>query len=194
MCIVTRAEAQEDGLLRFARSPAGEVTPDLAARLPGRGVWVSCSRAVLGEAIKRKAFGRGFDADCLVPEGLADEVGRQLRQQAVNHLSLARKAGEAVAGFTKVEEALRKGPVRLLLHVAGRGADGIEKLNRLRQSGTMVSDSFQSDEMDLAFGRANVVHAAVAAGGLADRLVLCLRRIAEFEGGSIGSQGSEEKT
>jgi uncharacterized protein len=194
MCIVTREEAGEDQLIRFALSPEGQVVPDLQAKLPGRGVWVTCSRKVLGDAIKRQAFARGFEAEAEVPDGLADLVYSLLRRQAVNHLSLARKAGEALQGFTKVEEALRKGPVRLLLHAAGSSADGAAKLDRLKQAETIVSDSFAASEMDLAFGRDNVVHAAVAAGGLAEKLVICLQRLRDFEDGGHGSQGSKEKT
>ena len=193
MCIVTREEATEDALVRFARAPDGVVVLDLAAKLPGRGVWVRCSRTVLAEAIKRKAFTRGFEEESFVPDGLADTVMRLLRQQAVSQLSLARKAGVAVQGFTKVEEALRKGQVGLLLHVKGAAADGCAKLDRLKANATLVSDSFRSDELDLAFGRENVVHAAVAAGALAEKLVVLLQRMASFEGeGPQGSAGSKE--
>jgi uncharacterized protein len=185
MCIVTRLEAGEDDLVRFARAPDGTVVPDLQAKLPGRGVWVTCSRAILADAIKRKAFARGFEEDCTVPDGLSDTVGLLLRKQAVNQLSLARKAGMAVQGFMKVEEALRKGHVKVLLHSVGAGADGVSKLDRLAGQNTIVTDSLQGDEMDLAFGRPNVIHAAVATGGLADRLVIHLQRIARFEGASF---------
>jgi uncharacterized protein len=187
MCIVTREEADEDALVRFARAPDGTVVPDLQAKLPGRGVWVSCSRSILGDAIKRKAFARGFEEDCIVPEDLADTVGLLLRKQAVNQLSLARKAGTVVQGFMKVEEALRKTSVKLLLHAIGAGADGVSKLDRLKGPKTVISDSFRGDEMDLAFGRPNVIHAAVATSGLADRLVIYLQRMASFEG--IGPDG-----
>jgi uncharacterized protein len=195
MCIVTRAEASEDALVRFARAPDGTVVPDLLAKLPGRGVWVSCSRVALAEAIKRKAFTRGFEEESQAPEGLADTVLKLLRQQAVNQLSLARKAGAAVQGFTKVEEALRKGHVGLLLHVQGASADGSAKLDRLKAVKTTVSDSFRSDELDLAFGRENVVHAAVAAGGLAEKLALLIKRMDGFEGqDGQSAKGSEEET
>lgn len=187
MCIVTREEADEDALVRFARAPDGTVVPDLQAKLPGRGVWVSCSRKVLGDAIKRKAFARGFEEDCSVPEDLADMVGILLRKQAVNQLSLARKAGTVVQGFMKVDEALRKTNVKVLLHTQGAGADGVSKLDRLRGPKTVISDSLRSDEMDLAFGRPNVIHAAIAASGLADRLVIYLQRMVSFE--DLGPDG-----
>jgi uncharacterized protein len=190
MCIVTRAEGDERSLIRFARAPDGTVVPDLQARLPGRGVWVSCSAQTLGEAVKRKAFARGFEDDCTVPLELEAQVKLLLRRQAVNTVSLCRKAGAAVQGFAKVEEALRKGPVAVLLHTAGAGKDGQEKLNRLKGPKTVISNSFRGDEMDLAFGRPNVIHAAIAAGGLADRLVIDLQRMASFDG--EGPEGSEE--
>jgi uncharacterized protein len=192
MCIVTRQEADEDALIRFARAPDGTVVPDLQAKLPGRGVWVSCSRRLLGEAVKRQAFSRGFEEDCKIPDELPDRVSTLLRKQAVNQLSLARKAGLVVQGFMKVEEALRKTTVKLLLHAGNAGEDGVSKLDRLASAKTVISNSFRSDEMDLAFGRSNVIHAAVAASGLADRLVVYLQRMAEFEDlGQFGPKGQK---
>jgi uncharacterized protein len=192
MCIVTREEADEDALVRFARAPDGGVVPDLQAKLPGRGVWVTCSRSTLNDAIKRQAFTRGFEEDCKVPDELPDMVGNLLRKQAVNQLSLARKAGTAVQGFTKVEEAVRKGGIRVLLHTEGAGEDGVSKLDRLAGNKTVIANSFRSDEMDLAFGRPNVIHAAIAASGLADRLVVYLQRMASFEGlGPVGPKGQK---
>ena len=145
------------------------------------------SRKVLGDAIKRQAFARGFEDDCKVPDELPDMVGYLLRKQAVNQLSLARKAGMVVQGFMKVDEALRKTSVKVLLHSMGAGADGVSKLDRLAGAKTVISDSFRGDEMDLAFGRPNVIHAAVASSGLADRLVVYLQRMVSFE--DLGPDG-----
>jgi uncharacterized protein len=181
MCIVTRNEGTDDTLIRFARAPDGTVVPDLAAKLPGRGVWVTCSAKILADAVKRQAFARGFEAECVVPEGLSALVVQLLRKQTVAHLALARKAGAAVQGFTKVEEALRKSRIRVLFHTVGAGSDGVAKLDRLKQPETVVCHSLLADEMDLAFGRPNVIHAAVTASGLADRLVVHLQRMTSFE-------------
>ena len=192
MCAVTREEASEDVLIRFALAPDGGIVPDLQAKLPGRGVWVGCSRKTLTDAIKRQVFTRGFEADALVPEGLLDLVSVLLRRQAVNQISLARKAGVAVQGFTKVEESLRKGHVKVLLHTQGAGADGVSKLDRLAGATTVITNSFLEHEMDLAFGRPNVIHAAIAASGLADRLVVYLQRMASFEDlGPVGPKGQK---
>jgi uncharacterized protein len=187
MCIVTRLEGTPDTLIRFARAPDGTVVPDLAAKLPGRGVWVTCSAKTVGEAIKKQAFARGFEEACMVPETLVQQVIALLRKQAVSHVALARKAGAALQGFTKVEEALRKGGVKVLLHTMGAGGDGISKLDRLKQPSTIISNSFLPDEMDLAFGRPNVIHAAIMAGGLADKLVVQLQRMTNFEDVGLGA-------
>lgn len=182
MCIVTRQVMDEADLLRFVRAPDGTVVPDLLRKLPGRGVWVCLSRANVAEAIKRQAFARGFGEACQAATEMPDQVGKLLRGQAISHLSLARKAGQAVQGAVKVDEALRRGPVRLLLHAAEAAADGRQKLDRLAQKETLICNLLHGAEMDLAFGRANVIHAAIAAGGLADKMVHLLQRMARYEG------------
>jgi uncharacterized protein len=194
MCIVTRQSADEDRLVRFVLSPEGLVTPDLARKLPGRGVWVTLSQKVLAEAIKRQAFSRGFETEAKVDQGLVGQVGQLLRQQALSHLMLARKAGQAVSGSMKVEAALTSGPVAVLLHAQEAQPDGCRKLDRLAQPKTLISRAFKADEMDLAFGRTNVIHAAVASGGVALRLAQCIRRMEEFEnseGAGMSGKGSQ---
>jgi predicted RNA-binding protein YlxR (DUF448 family) len=182
MCIVTREVKDEAKLIRFVRSPDGVVVPDLKRKLPGRGVWVSLARQQVEEAVRKGLFARGFAAASTADPTLPETVAQLQRQEAVALLSLARKAGEALAGFMRVEEALSKGPVRLLLHASGAKEDGVRKLDRLAGPKTAICGLLTSAEMDLAFGRANVVHAAVAAGGLADKLAFCMGRIAAYEG------------
>lgn len=194
MCIVTREVMDEAELVRFVRSPDGEVVPDLMRKLPGRGVWVTASREKIAEAAAKGLFARGFKAQARPDPDLAGRVGVLLRQQVVSHLSLARKAGVALAGFFKVEEALRRGPVRLLFHAAGAGSDGSAKLNRLRQARTVVCDFLTPVDLDLAFGRTNVVHAAVADGGLAERLLFHVTRLSRYEGYAFRAVGSEDET
>lgn len=187
MCIVTRAVKDEADLIRFVRSPDGVVVPDLARKLPGRGVWVSLDRKVLDQAIARKLFARGFQAETTIPPDLPDIVAKRLRQQALSLLSLAKKAGEAVSGFMKVEEMLGRGQARLLFHGTDAKPDGCRKLDKLAQPGVVEKIVlFEIQELDLAFGRPNVVHAAVAKGGLAEKLSAAVRRIETFEGRMTG--------
>ena len=191
MCIVTREVRDEAQLLRFVRGPNGEVVPDLARKLPGRGVWVSLNSKILAEAVRKKAFARGFHAETAVNPDLPDMVARLLRQQALSLISLAKKAGEATAGFMKVEEMLGRGRAAVLLHAAEASADGCRKLDKLLQPGVKRLTLFHSHDLDLAFGRSNVIHAAVARGGLAEKLLAAACRIEMFEG-QTGPEGPEE--
>ncbi len=193
MCIVTRAVKEESELIRFVRSPDGAVVPDLGRKLPGRGVWVSLDRKILAEAVRKRLFSRGFAAETTMPPDLPDMVSQLLRQQALALLSLARKAGEAVSGFTKVEEMLGRGRAKLLFHGTDAALDGCRKLDRLAAPEVERIVLFQTRELDLAFGRPNVVHAAVAKGGLAEKLSDAVRRIETFEGLERARRGPEER-
>lgn len=182
MCIVTREVKDEAELIRFVRGPDGMVVPDLARKLPGRGVWVSLDRKILDQAIAKKLFSRGFQSETTIPPDLPDMVGKLLRQQALSFLSLAKKAGEAVAGFMKVEEMLGRGRAKLLFHGTDAAPDGCRKLDKLAAPVVKRIVLFYIRELDLAFGRSNVVHAAVAKGGLAEKLSAAVRRIEIYEG------------
>jgi uncharacterized protein len=182
MCIVTRQVRDEAELIRFVRSPDGVAVPDLARKLPGRGVWVSLDRKLLDEAIRKKLFSKGFQAETTIPPDLPAIVSKLLRQQALSLLSLAKKAGEAVTGFMKVEEMLGRNRAKLLFHGTDAAPDGCRKLDKFAHPDVERIVLFQIDELDLAFGRANVVHAAVARGGLAEKLSVAVRRIEMFEG------------
>lgn len=180
-CIVTRVAMDEDNLIRFARSPDGAAVPDLQRKLPGRGVWVSLARSKVAEAGRKRLFSRGFKEDTRSDEGLADLTGELLRKSALGYLSLAKKAGLAVAGFAKTEEALKAGGVRLLLQASDGSDDGIGKLARLADRTVETINVFSSAEMDLALGRANVVHVAITKGGLAEKLLGAARRLQIYE-------------
>ena len=192
MCIVTRQCRDEEALIRFVRSPEGVAVPDLARKLPGRGLWVGLSRELVAQAQSRHLFSKGFAAETTAPADLAGRVAGLLRQAALSYLSLARKAGEAVAGFMKVEDMLGRGRVSLLIHAAEAQPDGCRKLDRMVPPGALIVRAFRGEELDLAFARANVVHAAVAKGGLAERLRLGLRRIEIYEA-PPGCKGTEER-
>ena len=193
MCIVTREVKDEAELIRFVRGPDGMVVPDLARKLPGRGVWVSLDRKILDQAIAKKLFSSGFQSESTIPPDLPDMVGKLLRQQALSFLSLAKKAGEAVAGFMKVEEMLGRGRAKLLFHGTDAAPDGCRKLDKLAAPVVKRIVLFYIRELDLAFGRPNVVHAAVAKGGLAEKLSAAVRRIETFEGLVAAHRGPEER-
>ena len=191
MCIVTREVKDEAELIRFVRAPDGMVVPDTERKLPGRGVWVSASRGLVAEAVRRKAFARGLGESKLDPH-LADGVASLLRKAALGYLSLAKKAGALVTGNAKVMELLAAGKARLLLHAREAAPDGERKLQAMAGPGTAVVRLFTSDEMSLALGRPNVIHAAAIGGGIAERLLSAARRAEAYGTGPDTQFGKEE--
>jgi predicted RNA-binding protein YlxR (DUF448 family) len=173
MCAVTRKVRPIDELIRFVVAPTGEVMPDLKRKLPGRGLWVSASRKLVAEAVRRHQFTKGFKRDVRVAPGLAADTENLLIRSVIEALAMAAKAGQVVAGFGKVEDALAQGQARALIHASDGAADGIRKLDAAaRQNAGINAESNQirvvtaltSEQLDLALGRSNVVHAALLAG------------------------------
>jgi uncharacterized protein len=189
MCIVSRIVKSEDELIRFALAPDGTVAPDLKRKLPGRGVWVSLDRKILGDAIKRNMFSKGFGAEAKAGPELADLVGVLLRKETLAALSLTRKAGLGLSGYMKVDEALTKGNIRLLFHASDGSVDGRQKLDRKCAENVVIFAHFSADELNMAFGGSNVIHAAVANGGLAEKLLDYARKLAQYETLSVTGLG-----
>jgi uncharacterized protein len=191
MCIVTRAVQDEQALIRFVRSPEGHVVPDLQRKLPGRGVWVSLSRERLREAISKKLFSRGFGAETKATNELIDLVGDLLRKQALSTFSLTKKAGLAVSGNSKVEDMVGKNQAQIIIHAREAAPDGRRKIDKLAAADVKVINIFEVDELDLAFGRSNVIHAAVGRGKLAEKLLLAVKRIEMYDAPLAGRPVTE---
>src|SRR6202007_1163731 len=106
MCAVSREQRPVDELIRFVVSPQGEVVPDIKRKLPGRGLWISASRQMVADAVRRHQFSRGFKRDVRVAENLAADTEALLARSAVEALAIAAKAGQVISGFAKVEDGL----------------------------------------------------------------------------------------
>ncbi|ULL01153.1 RNA-binding protein [Bradyrhizobium sp. I71] len=173
MCAVSREVRPIDELIRFVVSPQGEVVPDLKRKLPGRGMWITASRKVVAEAVRRHQFSRAFKRDLRIPQTLPTDIEALLVRSVTEALGIAAKAGQVVAGFGKVESALREGTVEVLIHASDGAADGIRKLDMLARQNAgnrgaepqiPVVTALKSVELDLALTRSNVIHAALLAG------------------------------
>ena len=189
-CIVTGESGPKQGLIRFVAGPDGSVVPDVAAKLPGRGVYVTSSREALEKAVKKGLFARALKQPVTVPDGLVEMVERQLTDRVVAHVALARKAGTAVCGFEKVREALAKGGVRVLMQATDGSVRGKSKL--WTPTGARYFAVLSAAELGLSFGREHAIHAALAAGGLAERVVEDAARLsglrAEMGGGDLAAR------
>ena len=177
MCAVSREVRPIEELIRFVVSPSGEVVPDLKRKLPGRGLWVSASRQAVAEAVRRNHFSKGFKRDVRAAPALATDTENLLVRSAIDALAMAAKAGQVVSGFSKVEGALAQrqaqSPVQALIHASDGAADGIRKLDAAARQNAGINDeslefpvvtALTSEQLDLALGRSNVIHAALLAG------------------------------
>lgn len=167
-CIVTGEVQPKHGLVRFVVGPGDMIVPDVLEKLPGRGIWVSADRAALTEASK-KHFARAARKAVTVPDDLLDQVEAALVGRVTSLLAMARKSGDAVAGYEKVKDWLGKDYADVLVQASDGSERGKNKLS------TPYGGSFigwlTADELGLAFGRETVIHAALGTGGLSKRVV-----------------------
>ncbi|MDP2357443.1 MAG: RNA-binding protein [Beijerinckiaceae bacterium] len=190
-CIVTRAKLPPDELMRFVLSPDGEVVPDLKRKLPGRGVWVQATATAVAEAIRRKAFARGFKEPATTPVDLTERVDALLEKDALQSLSMANKAGLVTAGAFKVEAEIASQAPAALIHARDGSPDGARKLAAaLKRRGETTVETprielFASAQLDLALGRANVIHAALRKGAASGAFLARCRRLALYRAGGM---------
>lgn len=183
LCAVTRVTQPTDAMIRFVRSPDGEVIPDVKRKLPGRGLWITATRQAVAEGARRNVFARGFKADVRPVADLPALTERLLEQSALDALAMAGKAGLALHGAAKVENALSREQAVAILHARDGAEDGKRKINAYLRGGSAdlpVIEAFSVEQLDLALGRANVVHAALLAGPATTTFVARASRLARF--------------
>ena len=168
-CIATGDVQPRYGLIRFVMGPDGQVVPDISGKLPGRGVYVSAQRSALDKAVAKKLFARGFKQPVTVQDGLVAWIEEALARRVVDLISLARKSGDAVSGYEKTKDWLIKEKADVLIQAVDGSGRGKSKLSTPHY-GTYIG-WLTADELGLAFGRETVIHAALASGGLSQRVV-----------------------
>lgn len=175
-CIASGESGLTAGMVRFVVGPDAQVVPDIAGKLPGRGMWVTCDRISIDKVVKKGLFSRAAKTKVNVAEDLADQVEKLLRQRLANNVAMARKAGIAICGLEKVKIALETGKAKLLL----QASDGSERAKRELRPPNGEETKIQclnSDELGLAFGRDSVIHAAIMPGGISKRVLLEANRL-----------------
>ena len=168
-CLATGEVQPKRGLIRFAVSPDGVVVPDTLGKLPGRGMWVSAERDALEKAVSKGLFARAAKAPVKVPEGLVADVEALLSRRLTDAISMARKAGLAIAGYEKVRDWLGKEEVRILFQASDGSERGKSKLHPPGGRGSYF-EVLTASELGLSFGRERVIHAALGKGGLTERI------------------------
>lgn len=194
-CVLTRKLGTRDSLIRLALGPDGQVAPDVRARAPGRGAWISVTRSALETALAKGklkgALSRAFKTgELVIPEDLPTRTEDALRRTLVDRLGLEARSGTLLTGSDKIEEAARRGSVHLLLHAADAGADGNRKLDQAwrvgsdEEGGSRRGIVLPLDRaiLSVALGRENVVHVALTDSVAAARVTHALDRWLSFIG------------
>jgi predicted RNA-binding protein YlxR (DUF448 family) len=196
-CAATGVVRPVSEMIRFVVAPDGTAVADIKRALPGRGIWITASRDALATAIARKVFRRGFKREVKIAPDLVAATERLLEQAALAALAIAHKAGLVAIGFAKAESAIERGQAVALLHAADAAPDGARKLDAAgRRAGgpAPVIDLFTSAQLDLALGRANVVHAALLSGREGETFRARTARLERFRSGNAEIGASQDRS
>ena len=197
-CVLTRRKATKDALIRLALGPDGTVAPDVRARAPGRGAWISVGRAELDEAVAngklKAALARAFKTgEVAIPPDLGERTEQALRQAALDRLGMEARAGNLLSGSERVEATARSGKVHLLIHAADAGEDGRKRLDQAWRAGGGGPQGVIFPEprpiLSIALGRENMVHVALNEPAAAARVMDALSRWRDFIAPDAGLEG-----
>lgn len=184
-CALTRESKPVTELLRFALGPDDILVPDVDGKAPGRGVWISLSWAAVDQAVRKKVFARSLHQAIKVTDALADLTAMRLEQRLSGAMGLARKAGQAITGATRVRAAIVSGSVLALFTAQDAAVDGRDKMVRTLRAGDDENpvphfELLTSSQLGLALGQENVIHAALGTGAAAKSALVRAQRLALF--------------
>lgn len=179
-------------MIRFVVGPEDLVVPDLAGKLPGRGLWVTASREKIMLAAQKNFFAKAAKAKAVVPPLLAEQVDALLARSVLNLIGLSRRAGAIIAGYEKVRELLAQPVTAQGISAILEASDGAEdgRKSILFKAKAMalpavVIGCFSTKDLSVALGLEHVIHAALAprradANGLATRVLDEIFRLSGF--------------
>lgn len=182
-CIVAREVMAEERLVRFAVAPDGTITPDLAAKLPGRGIWVEAKRSALETAVKKGLFARSAGRAVSAPPDLVDRVEALLAARCLAQLGLAKRAGTIAVGFDQVRALLKSRRPAYMVEACDGAADGRLKLRQLARAAwgdLPLAGAFTANALGEALGRDAVIHLALESGPAARRFAGEFARLSGF--------------
>jgi len=184
-CALSREPRPVADLIRFALAPDGTLVPDTDAKAPGRGVWVRLHEKDVAEAVRRKVFARSLKQKVTVPDDLAHLTRTRLEERLTGALGLARKAGQLLTGATRVRTAIENGSATALFTATDAAPDGRRKmLQTLRSAGRADEvphfELLTAEQMGLALGLENVIHAALTEGAAAKSALARASRLARY--------------
>ena len=137
---------------------------------------------VLEAARTKGGFARAARGQVVVPPDLVAFIAAALTRRIVETLGLARRAGQAVSGFSKAREWLVTGRAALVVHASDGSQDERARFLGGDRGRAPVITPLDSWALGAIFGRDAAVHIAVAPGRLAERLRVESARLAGVQG------------
>lgn len=185
-CLGCRQAKDKPELVRFVRSPDGEILADLRGRLPGRGTYLCNSRACIEAAVNRKQFDRAFRQACqpITAERLIEGVTRELLTHMASLLGMARKSAMFVSGGNAVQDAMaRKKPLAVIVLANDISPQIGEKVRRKADAQNIVTTHlFDKLELGRILGRAERSVVGLPDGKLAEAFLDDLHRYQNISG------------
>ena len=178
-CIVTGEILSKESLLRFVALDNNLIVPDFKKKLPGKGIYVKNAKTLLQKAINNNLFGKPLKKSVKATNELVSQVENLLFKQALNSISLARKAGVMISGMDKVKEAIKKNNIAFLLEAQDAGTDGHNKIMSLAQN-IEVFNLFKIEELDKELAKTNTVHLAFIKSTMANSVRETFVRLTTF--------------
>lgn len=178
-CIVSGQILEKEQMLRFTVTPDGLVVPDFKHKLPGRGIYVMNAKSALQKAIGSGLFAKACKRNAKAGNVLLEQVEHLLNKQALDAISLARKAGAMISGMDKVIDVLKKNKAAFLLEALDAGEDGHKKIVAYAKDLEIFS-LFKIEELDKELAKENTVHLAFIKGNMAKMVREAFVRLASF--------------
>jgi len=190
-CCVTKVNLPKTELIRFVVGPDEQIYPDVTGKAGGRGVWVTATAEMVAVAQNRKQFARALKMPVKMPPDLVQLTKEHLENRLIGALQLARKGGFLVMGAAKVRSALESDKARALITAEGASDDGRRKMMQLLRVLELDQtlphiDYLNAEQLSLAFGGKNVIHAALIGGAAANSALewhkILVRYLAKTDG------------
>lgn len=189
-CIATSDVLEKTEMLRFVLSPDNVITPDIKAKLPGRGAWVIADRTQVEKAIDKGLFKKAFKrkkVDAL--DGMTDLIDDLLKRDVFDALSICRKSGDLQMGHLKAEESILSGRTRIYVVANDAGKDTRKKLTAkmrtiVEKKGKKcyIIDHFSTAELAACLGQQKTYHVAIKTGSLAMSLLAKIEKWDRYNG------------
>ena len=191
-CILSNRVGPAEMLVRLVQGPDGILVPDVAARLPVRGLWVNPAGEALRKAVTdgslHKAAARSLKArlpkGAVAPE-LVDQIDQLLERRCLDRLGLEQRAGNLVTGFDKIRAALGKkgaGKPAMIVTATDGAEDGQRKIQAIVGVDMPTARLFDREALSKALGRENVVHIVLFESGGTVKLMADIGRLLNVRG------------